>query len=479
MTTVSRLYSAYKDSGVDWLCEIPKHWELPRLALVLEERREVNIDREVTRVLSVVRDRGVIPYEERGNMGNKKSDDITRYKVVRPNDIVVNSMNVIIGSVGVSRFSGCLSPVYYVLKTRWPSNRPEYFDAVFKVKPFQRSLSRIGNGILAHRMRISMNLLKCERVPRPPTDEQVAIVRYLSAADASISRFIRNRRRLIALLNEQKQAIINQAVTRGLDPNVRLKPSGVDWLGEIPEHWEVRKLKYLVSFSGGGTPAKAVERYWRGDIPWVSPKDMKCPMITDASDHISAQALESCAGSLVEPDALLLVVRSGILRRTIPTAINAVSVAINQDMKALRPVGSLSTEYLKLLIDGCSNRLLFEWTKSGATVESIEHEYLANTMMPVPPLDEQADIVAHADKESGPIATTIDLTVRQVDLVREYRTRLISDVVTGKVDVRGLAPMSEEEPIEPEAMEEDADSDDVPEDEEPGMDEGEGDVADQ
>ncbi len=115
-----------------------------------------------------MKDVGVIPYEEKGNVGNKKSEDITRYKIVRPNDIVVNCMNVIIGSVGLSRYTGCLSPVYYVLRRRSEQNDPRYLNLVFQTKPFQQSLVRIGNGILAHRMRIPMELLKCELLPLPP-----------------------------------------------------------------------------------------------------------------------------------------------------------------------------------------------------------------------------------------------------------------------------------------------------------------------
>jgi len=232
-------YPAYKDSGVPWLGEMPEHWQLPRLGAVLRERGETNDDGQVINVLSVLRERGVIPYAEKGHIGNKKSEDITRYKIVRPDDIVVNCMNVIIGSVGLSRHTGCLSPVYYVLTRRSEADDPRYLNAYFQTKPFQRSLVRIGNGILAHRMRIPMELLKCEPFPRPPLPEQATIVRFLDHVDRRIRRYIRAKQKLIVLLNEQKQAIIHRAVTRGLDSNVRLKPSGAEWLGDVPKHWEV------------------------------------------------------------------------------------------------------------------------------------------------------------------------------------------------------------------------------------------------
>jgi len=205
-----------KDSGVEWLGEVPEHWEVVRLGKLLRERGETNKAGEVTHVLSLLRDRGVIPYDEKGNIGNKKSDDITRYKVVHPNDIVMNCMNVIIGSVGLASEKGCLSPVYYVLTTRG-QDHPRYLNAIFQCPRFHRSLVRIGNGILAHRMRIPMELLKCELFPVPPVDEQAAIVEYLDQATADIDTTITRAEREIELLNEYRTRLIADVVTGKLD----------------------------------------------------------------------------------------------------------------------------------------------------------------------------------------------------------------------------------------------------------------------
>ena len=205
-----------KDSGVEWLGEVPEHWEVVRLGKLLRERGETNKAGKVTHVLSLLRDRGVIPYDEKGNIGNKKSDDITRYKVVHPNDIVMNCMNVIIGSVGLASETGCLSPVYYVLTTRG-EDHPRYLNAIFQCPRFHRSLIRIGNGILAHRMRIPMELLKCELFPAPPIDEQAAIVEYLDQATADIDTTIARAEREIELLNEYRTRLIADVVTGKLD----------------------------------------------------------------------------------------------------------------------------------------------------------------------------------------------------------------------------------------------------------------------
>lgn len=463
MITKLKPYPAYKDSGVEWLGQVPEHWDVRRLGSLLQERRETNEGLRVTEVLSVLRERGVIPYAEKGNIGNKKSDDISRYKVVRPNDIVVNSMNVIIGSVGLSKFTGCISPVYYILTRRDAQDDPGYLNAYFQTKPFQQSLIRLGNGILAHRMRIPMELLKCEPFPRPPADEQTAIVRFLDYMDRRIRRYIRAKQKLIKLLEEYKQALIHQAVTGSIDvrtgkPYPAYKDSGVEWLGEVPEHWQVRKLKYVVSFTGGGTPSKTVAVYWEGDVPWVSPKDMTRPVLHDTTDHISWDAIEVSATSLVPAGTLLIVVRSGILRRKIPAAINAVPMALNQDMKALRPKERLAeTTFLLAFIQGCEVTLLTEWTKHGATVESIEYELLANSRIPLPPLPEQNTIVEYLDTQTTKIDAAIAATRSEIELLREYRTRLIADVVTGKVDVREVAVQLPEEPPEEEAESMDAD----------------------
>ena len=205
-----------RPSGVEWLGDVPEHWSVERLGSLLRERGETNDAGSVTHVLSVLRKRGVIPYDEKGRIGNKKSEDITRYKIVRPRDIVLNSMNVIIGSVGLSSYTGCLSPVYYVLTPR-SDDDARYLNAVFQVPTFHRSLVKIGNGILAHRMRIPMELLKCELLPRPPVGEQAAIVGYLARATARVDWTIGRARREIELLHEYRTRLIADVVTGKLD----------------------------------------------------------------------------------------------------------------------------------------------------------------------------------------------------------------------------------------------------------------------
>jgi type I restriction enzyme, S subunit len=162
------------------------------------------------------------------------------------------------------------------------------------------------------------------------------------------------------------------------------KDSDVEWLVKIPAHWEVKRLKFVVSFYGDGTPSKDNLNYWNGDIPWVSPKDMKTESIVDTEDHITEEAVADSTTRVIQPGAVLIVVPSGILKHSIPVAINTRPAALNQDMKALVPKQFLEASYLKYLIAGHQGALLVQWRKEGATVESIEHELLVNTSCPIP-----------------------------------------------------------------------------------------------
>jgi type I restriction enzyme S subunit len=202
-----------KDSGQAWLGQIPAHWEVVRLGSVLEERTEMNDKEQVTQVLSLLRKRGVMLYEDKGRVGNKKSENIRRYKIVCENDIVVNCMNVIIGSVGLSSYVGCLSPVYYVLKARTESISSAYFNNVFQIEPFHKSLVRYGKGILAHRLRISMLDLKAVLVPKPPFSEQVEINEAISSRTVGIDGAIAAVEREIELLKEYRTVLISDVVT--------------------------------------------------------------------------------------------------------------------------------------------------------------------------------------------------------------------------------------------------------------------------
>ncbi|QZI69337.1 restriction endonuclease subunit S [Pseudomonas protegens] len=213
------------------------------------------------------------------------------------------------------------------------------------------------------------------------------------------------------------------------------KNSENPWLGDVPKDWNLIQLKYLSRFSGGGTPSKDNPEYWNGDIPWVSPKDMKTSRIISTIDNITEKAIKQSSTSLLNKGALLVVVRSGILQHSIPVAINDVPVTLNQDMKALQLNSKLNAKYAMYLIVGSQTALLLEWRKQGATVESIEQEYLANTIFPVPGLNEQEKIIKFLDCETSKIDTLIEKQQQLIQLLKEKRQAGISHAVT-----KGLNP---------------------------------------
>jgi type I restriction enzyme S subunit len=216
----------------------------------------------------------------------------------------------------------------------------------------------------------------------------------------------------------------------------RYKDSGVEWLGAVPTHWPLFKLKRIATFSGGGTPSRDNLSYWNGEIPWISPKDMKSEQISSAEESITEAGLLSSATNLLPAGKLLMVVRSGILKYTIPVAINQVPVALNQDMKALsfRRTECL-TEFFLRWVQGLNDQLLLAWSKQGATVESIEHKYLADTLIALPPFAEQSAIVGFLNRETAKIDALVDEQKRLIELLKEKRQAVTSHAVT-----KGLNP---------------------------------------
>jgi type I restriction enzyme S subunit len=237
------------------------------------------------------------------------------------------------------------------------------------------------------------------------------------------------------------EAATKEGLQGRFKPYPAYKDSGVEWLGEIPEHWGVKCLKRLVKFQGGGTPSKDNLDYWQGDIPWVSPKDMKESLILDTEDKITTHAVRESATKLIAAGAVLIVVRSGILVHSIPVALAGCNVALNQDMKAMIPCLDLDPAYLMHLISGLQRELLVEWKKDGATVESLDLESVQYSPTPLPPIYEQRVIATFLDRETARIDALVAKKQRLIELLHEQRTALITRAVTKGLD--GSVPMKE------------------------------------
>jgi type I restriction enzyme, S subunit len=430
MNTILKPYPVYKQVDAPWCPRVPEHWQAKRLGSVLKERREVNSHYEEQTVLSVLRDIGVILYSDKGNIGNKKSEDIARYKIVRPDDIVLNSMNVIIGSVGRSRYQGCLSPVYYVLTPRNSEISPEFAECIFQVKPFQQSLVRIGYGILAHRMRIPMEHLKSELLPIPPSDEQAQIVRFIRHINYRVNRLTKAKRRLNELLNEQKKAITHCAVTRGLDPTIPMKPSGVGGLGEVPLHWEVRQLGRFITLQRGVDITK--DQQVEGSIPVVS------------SGGVSSYHNEPTS-----PGPGVIVGRKG----SVGTVYYISGAYWAHDTTLwVREFNGNHERFVYYLL--CNLNL--KRFDTGSSNPTINRNLVHPEIVAFPPPSEQLVLATFLDHMSNQVDLAVERAQREVSLILEYRARLVSDVVTGQLDVRRLDLSDIEETLS-EALESDND----------------------
>jgi type I restriction enzyme S subunit len=270
-------------------------------------------------------------------------------------------------------------------------------------------------------------------------------VRYLDHADRKVRHAIRARQQLIKLLMEQKQAIIQRAVTRGLDPNVRLKPSGVPWLGDIPEHWEILRLKDACQrIVGGSTPRSDKAEYWNGDVVWVTPIDVTRSQRLDTSlRRITREGLNSCSATLVPAGSIIVTCRAPVGKVGVATT----ELCTNQGCKAVVLRSEvLTTAFGALLVQTLEPEL--QSLANGTTFSEIPLHRLACVPIPVPAIDEQITIVHHIEEATANLDKAIDAAHREIDLLREYRTRLIADVVTGKLDVRDAAAHLPDEPEE-------------------------------
>ncbi|PUE26247.1 hypothetical protein B9Z39_10910 [Limnohabitans sp. JirII-29] len=412
-----KAYPWYRDSGVEWLGKVPSEWKLCPLKFMARIKNGQDYKRvEADEGYPVIGSGGQFSYASQ---------------------FTYNKASVLLGR------KGTIDKPLYINEPFWTVDTMYYTEVNEDVDPkflyylaLTIQFSRYATNTALPSM-TQENLGNYVFAIPTNSESRKNIAAFLDHETAKIDALIEKQQRLIELLKEKRQAVISHAVTKGLNPNAPMKESGVEWLGEVPAHWDLQPLKYLCTFCGGGTPSKDNLSYWTdGNIPWVSPKDMKSFWINDSQDKITQAAVQGSSTNFVDAGALLIVVRSGILQRTIPIAINTVPVTLNQDMKALSFIPEMSVEFAANFILGNIPPLLLEWSKEGATVESIEHEYLSSSVFPVPPNEEQLEINATVRKRMESFDALEQQASTGISLLQERRTALISSAVTGKIDVR-------------------------------------------
>lgn len=442
---VIHCYDTFKDTGVDWIGKAPAHWEITRLGTRFFERRSKVSDKDFP-PLSVTK-QGILPQLDTA----AKSNDGDNRKLVRKGDFVINSRSDRKGSSGISDKDGSVSLINIVLEPKSIDGR--YCNYLLKSYAFVEEFYRMGHGIVADLWTTRFNEMRTVLMAIPPLAEQKAIANFLDQKTTQIDKAIRVKEQQITLLKERKQILIQNAVTRGLNPDMPMRDSGVEWIGEVPGHWEVKKLKYLVRFSGGSTPSKQNADFWEGGIMWASPKDMKSLQITSSIDAISESALKASGLKLLPAGTILIVVRGMILAKKIPVAIAGKSLTINQDMKGLTVIGECSPNFLLYLLDGIHDELSTILEESGHGTKTLPTDKLSNFILPVPPADEQDAIVKFIETESAKQNSAITLLEKQITKLKEYKATLINSAVTGKIKVPGVVEPADQQPVLEEAGE--------------------------
>jgi type I restriction enzyme S subunit len=444
-------YPEYKESGLLWAQRVPSHWHFRRTKVLFGERVQKGFPNEP--LLAATQSKGVVKKTDYGERTVTASKDFHLLKLVEPGDFVI-SLRSFQGGLEIAHCRGIISPAYTVLKPRDEARRA-YFKQFFKSPDFIDSMTLFVTGI-REGQNIDYERLSRAYLPMPPADEQEAIGRFLDHWNGRLEKAIRSKRRVIALLQEQKQAIIHRAVTRGLDPNVKLNDSGIPWLGEIPAHWEVRRAKYVFhevdERSKDGTETHLAMSQKLGLVP---------------SDMVkSALRSDSYAGGKVcRPGDLVL---NRLKAHLGVFAIAGQLGVISPDYSVFRKIIEMDVEYFEAVLKSSACRRELRIRAKGL-VEGFWRLYtddFYDIRLPLPPVAEQNAIMKAVLEETLTLTTAIARFEREITLLREYRTRLTADVVTGKLDVRAAAAQlpeeAEEEPLpDPELPEEETELEEV------------------
>ena len=410
-----RRYPEYRESGVSWIGKTPKHWEVVRSKHLFGNRNQRGYEGEP--LLSVTQDRGILPRSELDYRVWNPDGDVRLYKLVRPGDWVI-SLRTFEGGIELSKVRGIVSAAY---TTMFPQRKifNSYFKHLLKSVKFIDELNRITTGIRQGK-NISYEDFSDTRVTFPPLGEQKAIGNFLDQKTGQIDELIRIKERRIELLQEQRTALINQAVTKGLDPNVEMKPSGVEWIGEIPKHWTISKVKH------------EFESLDNLRIPLNS--EVRGSMELKIYDYYGASSVIDKVENYIFDEPLILIGEDGanLYLRSTPLAFKATGKYwVNNHAHVLRPKHG-NIDYLTNMLES----LDYTHYITGAAQPKLTSENLMNITVIIPSPPEQTQIADFLDRKTQQIDELISAEGQKIELLKEYRQSLISEAVTGKIDVR-------------------------------------------
>jgi type I restriction enzyme S subunit len=451
-----RPYPEMKPTGLPWLGNVPAHWNVRRIKTLLREVDSRTVTGE-ERLLSLRMRQGLVDHIDAGGKPID-SEALIGFKIIEPRQVVMNRMRAASGLFGVASVRGLVSPDYAVFEPKSDAFTP-YLLHAFRLPSlaavFRAESKGLGTGEAGF-LRLYTDRFGPIPVPYPPLDEQRLIVRFLDWHGGRTAKLIRAKKKLIALLNEQKQAIIHRAVTRGLDPNVKLKPSGIPWLGNVPEGWEVKRLRTLARHVTSGS------RGWSRYAADYGPLFIRIGNLTrtsialDLREKVSLSLPKRLLGEAgrtrVQPNDILLSITAYIGSVAVIGA-DIDEAYVSQHVACCRLRGDVASPkwvgYVLLSPVGQTHGTLcmYGGTKQGLSLDDVK-----NYVVVLPPRDEQNVLVTKIETETANIDAEIRMVERQIALIQEFRTRLIADVVTGKLDVRTAAAALPETAEEPEDL---------------------------
>lgn len=434
-----KAYPEYKDSGVEWLGDIPGHWKTISISRLFSRIKRTGYTEK--ELLSVYRDYGVIPKSSRDDNNNKPSEDLSPYQLVQPNDLVMNKMKAWQGSIAISEYEGIVSPAYFVYQ---PNNslfelaHPKYVHYLLRNPIYVTQYLSRSKGIRVNQWDLDPDEFRNIELLLPSKVEQEKIYNFLDHETAKIDNLIEKQQRLIELLKEKRQAVISHAVTKGLNPDVPMKDSGVEWLGKVPNHWVSVRVKQISSFITSGPRGWSDFITDEGNEIFLQSGDLnnELGLQLDKAKRVSPpKNAEGVRTKLVTEDVVVCITGANTGRVAIVPELSQTTY-INQHLSLIRPNTSIiNSSFLGYSLASSVGRSFFDVAQYGLK-EGLSLSNVSEAPLALPPKHEQDAIVKYLESIRNNYDNLSRLSTIQIELLKERRTALISAAVTGKIDVR-------------------------------------------
>lgn len=432
-------YPEYIDSEVDWIGIIPNDWKILKAGLIFKRiNNPSGTGKEI--LLSVSEYYGVKPRKEIIDEGDHltNADSLIGYKKCSKNDLIMNIMLAWKKGLGITQYNGIVSPAYETFNTNSHYVFPKFMHYLLRTDLYANEFEKHSYGIIKSRLRLYPDNFKNIKLLIPPKVQQVIISDFLDKKILEINKTIEKDSKLIGLLKEKIISLINHIITKGLNPNAKLKDSGAEWIGEIPDKWEIRKLKYLVSKIGSGiTPKGGASVYVEEGIPLLRSQNIHFDGLRlDKVAFISEEINKTMLGSSVKNRDVLLNITGASIGRCAYVDNNFDKANVNQHVCIIRPEKIYYKFLNYYLMSDLGQSQIFS-IQMGSSREGINFEQIGNFSILRPSNQEQEEIAEYLDKKISKIYKTIKKIEKKIKLMEEYKNSLIHHVVTGKVDVRG------------------------------------------